>query len=64
MSSAMMADQAQIRASLDGSLISESTGKDGSAAVVFRTVAATVTLLQQREQGEVPIGEGMALALA
>jgi energy-coupling factor transporter ATP-binding protein EcfA2 len=45
-------------------LAADSAGKDDSAADVFRTVAATVTLLQQRKQGIAPIGESIVLALA
>ena len=41
-------------------LAADSTGKDDSAADVFRTVATTVTLLQQ---GVAPIGESIVLAL-
>jgi NACHT domain len=45
-------------------LASESVGKDVPAATAFRTVAATVTLLQARQQGTAKIGESIILALA
>lgn len=45
-------------------LAADSAREDLNAAEVFSTVAATVTLLQQREQGIAPIGESVVLALA
>jgi hypothetical protein len=45
-------------------LASDTASRDGNAAGVFLAAAATVTLLQQREQGEARIGESVILALA
>ena len=45
-------------------LASDTANRDGNAIEVFLCAAATVTLLQQREQGEARIGESVILALA
>jgi hypothetical protein len=45
-------------------LASDVASKDGDTVEVFMAAAATVTLLQQREQGEARIGESVILALA
>ena len=45
-------------------LASDTASRDGNAAEVLLAAAATVTLLQQREQGEARIGESVILALA
>lgn len=45
-------------------LASDTASRGGNAAEVFLAAAATVTLLQQREQGEARIGESLILALA
>ncbi len=45
-------------------LASDTASRDGNAVKVFLAAAATVTLLQQREQGEARIGESIILALA
>lgn len=53
---------AEIRA-VTLALASESSYKDVVAVDVFRTVAATVTLLQNRQQGTAKIGESIILSV-
>ncbi len=45
-------------------LASDAASRDGNAVEVFLAAAATVTLLQQREQDKARIGESVILALA
>jgi NACHT domain len=57
------AEAAVIRA-LALALASDSDDGDDNTVNVFRAVAATITLLQQREQDKAKIGESITLALA
>jgi hypothetical protein len=45
-------------------LAADFRGEDDSQAGRFRTLAATVTLLQQRDRGTAAIGESIVLATA